>query len=335
MTPTARRMASELGSACCHGEADRLLNVVAGVNFGTKRVERTTRLVGDDLERWRTEWLSGSITVVGGAPVRRPLREGRILCVGLDGTGVPALPSETAGRKGKDGRATTREAKVGAVWVAEPDGEGGTRPAPGSTRHFAAVESAEDDAKGDSPAWRWGTARTGFGGCTGRGSRTRSASWTSSTPRSTCGRRRGAATGTTRRPRSGGRRSCAGCSRRGGWTTCWRRCGAPAREPGTRQGGPLPVRVARPDALRRVPLARPADRIGVRRGGLQDGGGAAHEMHRHALDGGRHQPRALGALRPARRLVRRLLGTPPQAGCVRRWRPLTQNLSHTLGDAAA
>ena len=51
--------------------------------------------------------------------------------------------------------------------MAEPDGEGGTRPAPGSTRHFAAVESAEDDAKGDSPAWRWGTARTGFGGCTG------------------------------------------------------------------------------------------------------------------------------------------------------------------------
>ena len=86
MTPTARRMASELGSACCCAEADRLLNVVAGVNFGAKRVERTTRLVGDDLERWRTEWLSGSITVVGGdgeasndasfdgAPVRRPLR---------------------------------------------------------------------------------------------------------------------------------------------------------------------------------------------------------------------------------------------------------------------
>ena len=140
--------------------------MVAGVNFGAKRVERTTRLVGDDLERWRTEWLSGSITVVGGdgeawndasfdgAPVRRPLKEGRILCVGLDGTGIPALPSETAGRKGKDGRATTREAKVGAVWVVEPDGEGGMRPAPGSTRHFAAVESAEDDAKGDSPVAR-------------------------------------------------------------------------------------------------------------------------------------------------------------------------------------
>ena len=35
--------------------------------------------------------------------VRKPLKEGQILCVGLDGTGVPALPSETAGRNGKDG----------------------------------------------------------------------------------------------------------------------------------------------------------------------------------------------------------------------------------------
>ena len=167
MTPTARRMASELGSACCYGEADRLLNVVAGVNFGTKRVERTTRLVGDDLEAWRTRQLSGSITVVGedgaaandasfdGSPVRRSLKDGRILCVGLDGTGVPALPSETAGRQGKNGeRATTREAKVGAIWMVEPDGEGGMRPVPDSTRYFAAVESAEDDPRGDSPVAR-------------------------------------------------------------------------------------------------------------------------------------------------------------------------------------
>ena len=167
MTPTARRMASELGSACSYAEANRLLNVVGGVNFGAKRVERTTRLVGDDLERWRTRLLSGSISVVGeegasandasfdGSLVRKSLKEGRILCVGLDGAGVPALPSETRGRKGKNGeRATTREAKVGAIWVVEPDGEGGMRPVPDLVRCFAAVESAADDARGDSPVAR-------------------------------------------------------------------------------------------------------------------------------------------------------------------------------------
>ena len=166
MTPLARRMASEMGSACCCPEADRLLWLVGGVNFGTKRVERTTRLVGDDLEAWRTRLLSGSITVFrgdgasndasfDGSVVRKPLKEGQIPCVGLDGTGVPALPSETAGRKGKDGgRATTREAKVGAIWVVEPDGEGGTRLAKDSAWFFAAIESAADDAQGDSPVAR-------------------------------------------------------------------------------------------------------------------------------------------------------------------------------------
>ena len=367
MTPTARRMASELGSACCYAEADRLLNVVAGVNFGAKRVERTTRLVGDDLERWRTEWLSGSITVVGGdgeasndasfdgAPVRRPLKEGRILCVGLDGTGVPALPSETAGRKGKDGgRATTREAKVGAVWVVEPDGEGGMRPAPGSTRYFAAVESAEDDAKGDSPVARrllrelaaLGFAPEDVGVALGDGAdwlRRLYGTWFPNAARIVDFFHAAEYLWAAARSRHG---DDAKAAKRWAEKLCRLLeagrmddvLGAPPPRRGsrgTRQGGPLPVRAARPDALRRVPLARPADRFGARRGGLQDGGGAAHEMHRHALDGGRRQPRALGALRPPRRLVRRLLGTPPQAGSVRRWRTLTQNLSHTLAAGCA
>ena len=166
MTPMARRMASELGSARCYAEADRLLNVVGGVNFGAKRVERATRLVGEDVEARRTELLSSAISVVGRtdaandasfdeAPARKSLKEGRVLCVALDGTGVPARPSETAGRRGKGGgRAATREAKVGAVWLIEPDGEGGMRNVPGATWHFAAIESAEDDGRGDSPAAR-------------------------------------------------------------------------------------------------------------------------------------------------------------------------------------
>ena len=166
MTPLARRMASEVGSLCCYAEADRLLRVVGGVNFGAKRVERATRAVGEDVEARRTELLSPAITVLareGAAndasfdrgPARKLLKEGRILCVALDGTGVPARPSETAGRRGKDGgRATTREAKVGAVWLAEADGEGAMRGVPGATWYFAAVESAEDDGRGDSPTAR-------------------------------------------------------------------------------------------------------------------------------------------------------------------------------------
>ena len=159
MTPTARRMASLAGSSCCYEEADKLLAELADVNFGAKRVERTTRLVGDDVETRRRAVLSAALSVTsgagGGAPPRKPLKDGEILCVALDGTGVPARPSETEGRAGRNGvRAGTREAKVGALWRLEPDGEGGMRTADGSVRYFAGVESTEDDAEGDSPVAR-------------------------------------------------------------------------------------------------------------------------------------------------------------------------------------
>ena len=42
--------------------------------------------------------------------------------------------------------------------------------------------------------------------------------------------------------------------------------------------------------------------------GKQDRRRTAHEVHRHALDGGRREPGAVGALRTAQRLVRRVLG---------------------------
>ena len=140
MTPTARRMASLAGSSCCYAEADRLLVELAEVNYGAKRIERTTRSVGDDVESRREAALSGALSVVspgggGDVPARKPLKKGEILCVALDGTGVPARPSETAGRAGRDGG-------------------GGRRTVDGSVPYFAAVESAEDDEEGDSPVAR-------------------------------------------------------------------------------------------------------------------------------------------------------------------------------------
>ena len=198
MTPSARRMASLAGSSCCYAEADGLL---AGVNYGAKRIERATRAVGDDLETRREKALSGSITVLGGdgggAAPRKSLKEGEILSVALDGTGVPARPSETAGRAGKDGAARTREAKVGALWVTVPDGQGGRRtarcarvacdaPSPRWRARRTTTTATRRWRGGCCASWRrrgtrrrtWGcasaTARRGCGGCTRSGSRTRS-----------------------------------------------------------------------------------------------------------------------------------------------------------------
>ncbi len=136
MTPAARRLASVAGSEACHERADELARELAGLNLGAKRIERTTRAVGADLE---------------ALPERKSLKAGRVLCCALDGTGVPARPSETVGRAGKDGeRAATREAKVGALWVSERDGAGRPRTVPGSVVLFAAVESAAETPGGES-----------------------------------------------------------------------------------------------------------------------------------------------------------------------------------------
>jgi hypothetical protein len=43
----------------------------------------------------------------------------RILYIAVDATGVPVVPRETAGRRGKDatGKAKTRDAKIGCVFT--------------------------------------------------------------------------------------------------------------------------------------------------------------------------------------------------------------------------
>ena len=131
MTPSARRLASVAGSQASYAQADGLVRELAGLNFGVKRIERATRAVGDDLEAWREKADAdgdGAKTDAAAGPslAREASKPGRKLCCAVDGTGVPARPSETAGRAGKDGgRAGTREAKVGALWVS---GDGRARP---------------------------------------------------------------------------------------------------------------------------------------------------------------------------------------------------------------
>ena len=63
--------------------------------------------------------------------------------------------------------------------------------------------------------------------------------------------------------------------------------------------------------------------------GLQDRRRTAPEVHRHALDRGRRQLRAVGALRTAEPLVRRLLDRTACAGRVAVSAALTKDLSCT------
>jgi hypothetical protein len=68
-----------------------------------------------------------------------------ILYIAIDGTGVPVVPSETEGRKGKQTeRARTREAKLGAVFTQTAVGaEGHSVRDENSTTYVGAIETAE------------------------------------------------------------------------------------------------------------------------------------------------------------------------------------------------
>jgi len=90
---------------------------------------------------------AGADAVLAGILVPFPL-SGPVetLYVALDGTGVPTVPTDTAGRRGKspDGRARTREVKLGCLFTGTGLDERG-RPVrdPGGSSYVAALEPAE------------------------------------------------------------------------------------------------------------------------------------------------------------------------------------------------
>ncbi len=89
-----------------------MMKELAGLKVAPKMVERIAEALGtEEDERQRVE-------------VEPP--SGPTMYVGMDGTGVPARPSEREGRPGKqpDGSSKTREAKLVTVWTAEKQSEG-------------------------------------------------------------------------------------------------------------------------------------------------------------------------------------------------------------------
>ena len=69
-----------------------------------------------------------------------------ILYIAMDGTGVPVVPRETEGRRGKDatGKAKTREVKIGCVFTqTKPDEQGYPIRDEDSTTYVGAIQSAE------------------------------------------------------------------------------------------------------------------------------------------------------------------------------------------------
>jgi hypothetical protein len=97
--------------------AARLLEEIGGVTLTVKRVERTAEASGAAVAAAGREraLLTAARKLVPLPPVPLPDK----LYIAVDGTGVPMTAKETAGRQGKgeDGRARTREVKLGVFFT--------------------------------------------------------------------------------------------------------------------------------------------------------------------------------------------------------------------------
>ena len=145
LSPGVRRMLTLVGSECSSFERGReQMKLLAGLEVTTKAVERTTESIGADI----AEREQG--TIQQALQRELPIAVGQaipVMYVQMDGTGVPMVSKELQGRKGKgsNGRAHTREVKLGCVFTqTTADAEGWPVRDEDSTTYTGAIETAEE-----------------------------------------------------------------------------------------------------------------------------------------------------------------------------------------------
>jgi len=146
-SPGVRRMQALVGQEAPFDHGREQMQLLAGLEVTTKSVERTAEAIGADIaQREQGEIqkaLQLDLPVIAGEPMP-------ILYVQMDGTGVPVVKKETAGRQGKTAGqpAHTREAKLGCVFTQTTwDKEGYAIRDPDSTTYTGALETAVEFGK--------------------------------------------------------------------------------------------------------------------------------------------------------------------------------------------
>lgn len=146
-SPGLQRMMARAGSRETFKEGREDLRIYAGIEVSAKDVERVAETIGAEMEAWSAREREELLAVEAED---HPLPRDKtipIMYVEYDGTGVPMVPKEVAGRKGKqkDGSAKTREAKLGCVFTQTGvDEEGRPVRDPDSTTFVGAIESADE-----------------------------------------------------------------------------------------------------------------------------------------------------------------------------------------------
>jgi len=143
-SPGVRRMQAVVGQQAPFDHGREQMKVLADLEVTAKSVERTAESIGADIAQHEQAAMAQALQLKLPAMVGEPIP---ILYVQIDGTGVPVVKKETAGRQGKiPGQpAHTREAKLGCVFTQTAwDSEGYPIRAPDSTTYTGAIETAEE-----------------------------------------------------------------------------------------------------------------------------------------------------------------------------------------------
>jgi hypothetical protein len=148
-SPGLRAMIARAATAAPFAPAAALLADLGGITLATKRVERSAEATGQcatTAQALRTRAILAGTIIPFPPPARADGTTPDVLYLAVDGTGLPMRASETTGRTGKgpDGRARTREAKIGALFTqTTTDADGRPVRDPNSTSYLATLEPVD------------------------------------------------------------------------------------------------------------------------------------------------------------------------------------------------
>ena len=159
-SPGVRRMQAFVGQAAPFDQGRQQMKVLAALEVTAKSVERTAEAIGADIADGEKREIGKAVQLEMPVIIGEPVP---ILYVQMDGTGVPVVNKETAGRKGKTDSqpAHTREAKLGCVFTQTAwDKEGYAIRDPDSTTYAGGIETAEEFGRRIYvEAWKRGWSR--------------------------------------------------------------------------------------------------------------------------------------------------------------------------------
>lgn len=142
-SPGVRRHVARLGAKEPFHEVAEDLKELAGLSLSRKDAERIAETIGQDIEQ-RDRRERERVRFQAPPPADNP-KTIETLYIEMDGTGVPMVPWELQGRKGKqpDGSAKTREVKLGCVFTQTTvDDQGRPVRDPATTTFTGAIEEA-------------------------------------------------------------------------------------------------------------------------------------------------------------------------------------------------